>query len=181
MVLENPDDEPADVNYSIGAGAVPLFHSKFAITKLQTLPSTYTCGDIDYLVFWDTRDDPCPDVDDSRCVCDTPGDISTCTIPATDKPVTYLSEYAPGEEVPMFKPDNYFPGIDPVNNPGSSTTLNVQTNDRDVIFYKKVVQYTIRGQLKDYPENFSEWTGLLTYIDPCQNGVIITAPVPSLQ
>jgi len=76
----------------------------------------------------------------------------------------------------MYKPDNYFPGVDPVNDPGLTTTLSVYTTERELIEYKQVVQYRLMGVLEDYPENFSEWFGYVTYKDPCQDSVVIATP-----
>ena len=59
----------------------------------------------------------------------------------------------------------------PEGYPLVSTTLILLTNDYDLLDYKRLVPYTIKGYLTTYPENSVELTGYITYIDPCATPV----------
>ena len=177
VILERADVPPPALTYTLGNAEAPLLHSKLMVQK-QGSANSYTCGDIEYLVYWDTQEEPCTDITDTTCVCGVPGDLSTCSKPAKDELVTYKSLWdgSGDDETPLYKPDDYYPGVDPVTNPQIATTLRLYANDRDLLFYKQTVQYKLLGRLVDYPDNFNEWFGTVTYTDPCDGFVSIQAP-----
>lgn len=73
----------------------------------------------------------------------------------------------------MYK-DLSYTGYTPTT---TGTTLGVFTEDREIIFYKPVLEYQVCGFVSIYPENKKCYVGTITFIDPCTTGIEVIAPV----